>query len=215
MTIEQAIDTIDEPFLESLIRNQVAEGDTLDYKRDMYGATDGDTKELLRDISAMANNLGGYLLIGVREDNEVLVELVGIEQGALAVERILSSALAGITERIYGLNSRSIPLANGRAVVAVFVPPSSRVPHMVRARDEDRFWIRHGRQKMRMSIEEIRQAYASGGLRSIMTARRVPLLTNSNRQKERMGLSVPLPSINFKYRTGRLCRKTRRLQQCR
>src|SRR5262245_22006803 len=126
MTIEQTIDTIDEHFLQSLIDNQVAESDTLDYKRDMYGDSDGDTKELLRDISAMANKLGGYLLIGVREDNEAPVEIVGIEQADVAVERILSSVWAGISERIYGLNSRSIPLAKGRAVVAVFVPPSSR-----------------------------------------------------------------------------------------
>ncbi len=158
MTIAQTIDTIDEAFLQSLIRDQVAESDTLDYKRDMYGTSDGDTKELLRDISAMANNLGGYLLIGIEEANEVPVQILGIEQGDIAVERILSSSLAGITERVYGLDSRSIPLANGRAVVAVFVPPSSRAPHMVIARDEDRFWIRHGRQKMRMSIDEIRQA---------------------------------------------------------
>ena len=131
MTIAQTIDTIDEAFLQSLIRDQVAESDTLDYKRDMYGTSDGDTKELLRDISAMANNLGGYLLIRIEEANEVPVQILGIEQGDIAVERILSSSLAGITERVYGLDSRSIPLANGRAVVAVFVPPSSRAPHMV------------------------------------------------------------------------------------
>src|SRR5262245_1138817 len=61
----------------------------------------------------MANKLGGYLLIGVREDNEAPVEIVGIEQADVAVEKILSSAWAGISERIYGLDARSIPLAKG------------------------------------------------------------------------------------------------------
>jgi len=141
-----------------LVTNAVEESETLDYKVQMYGTGDGDRREMLRDVSAFANGRGGHILIGVREENEAAAEIVGIDDGDLHAERILSSCLAGIHERIAGLDARPIPLANGRCVLAISIPRSMRMPHMVTFQQDDRFWIRHGKQKMRMSVAEIREA---------------------------------------------------------
>ena len=43
----------------------VAESDHVEFKRDAYGRRDSDTREFLKDISSMANAVGGFLLIGV------------------------------------------------------------------------------------------------------------------------------------------------------
>ena len=51
------------------------ESDRLEYKRDAYGRSDDPTREMLRDISSMANHVGGRLLIGVDEDQEGAVTL--------------------------------------------------------------------------------------------------------------------------------------------
>jgi hypothetical protein len=156
--IEKPLSALTETDLRDLVSEQVAESESIDYKLEMYGSTDGEKKEMLHDVSAMANARGGHLLIGIREENEVPVELIGISDAELAAERILNSCHAGIHERISGLNARPIPLSNGRSVLAVYVPVSTRIPHMVIFQQEDRCWIRHGRQKMKMSIEEIREA---------------------------------------------------------
>jgi predicted HTH transcriptional regulator len=54
--------------LRDLIDNKVRESQTLEFKRENYGRLDDDIREMLRDISAMANAFGGDLLLGVDED---------------------------------------------------------------------------------------------------------------------------------------------------
>jgi hypothetical protein len=45
----------------------VPEGIFIDYKRDMYGRSDADAKEFLKDVSSFANTSGGHLIIGLDE----------------------------------------------------------------------------------------------------------------------------------------------------
>lgn len=158
LIIQKPLSAITEADLQRLITEKVGETETLDYKLEMYSQSDSDKKEMLRDISSMANSRGGHILIGIREDNDLAVEVVGINKANDAADRLLSSCLTGIHERINGLDAWPIPLANGRAVLAIYIPQSTRMPHAVTFQNEDRLWIRHGRQKMRMSVEEIREA---------------------------------------------------------
>jgi hypothetical protein len=158
MALNVPIDSLSEADLNALVANRVEETETLDYKRDMYGTSDNDRKELCRDVSAMANKRGGFLLIGIRDEQDCAAELVGIDEIGTAEERLLSCVLAGVEERINGIRTRQVPLVNGRHVLAVFIPPSRRAPHMVVLGHEDRCWIRHGKQKMRMSVAELRES---------------------------------------------------------
>lgn len=158
MSLNVPIDSLTERDLTNLVSHRIEESETLDFKVQMYSASEGDRKELCRDLSAMANRRGGFILIGVREEDDCAAEIVGIEDAGNAEERLLSCALAGIEERINGLRTRQIALSNGRSVLAVFVPPSRRAPHMVVIANEDRCWVRHGKQKMRMSIAELRES---------------------------------------------------------
>src|SRR5713101_8175501 len=95
---------ITESDLQRLITDRVRESQTLDYKRESYGRNDEQTREMLRDISAMANAFGGDLLIGIGVDGEgVATDLPGIENAEEEAQRIVSSCLSNIQERIPGL----------------------------------------------------------------------------------------------------------------
>ena len=69
---------------------------------------------------------------------------------------MISSCLSNITERIDGLRTHPVPLQDGSFVLVVRIPRSLRAPHMVTHNGLYQFWIRHDRQKSRMSIHEIK-----------------------------------------------------------
>lgn len=150
---------VSEQDLDRLITEQVQERDALEYKRDMYGNSDDDKRELLKDITSMANHQGGYLLIGVDEDEEgVPSKLTGIEAGN-HVERIRSICLDNVDKRIIGLDIEDISLVNRKEVVVVSIPLSIAAPHMITHKGLNQFWKRHGRQKDKMTIDEIGAAF--------------------------------------------------------
>jgi hypothetical protein len=150
---------LQEQDLQRLVNDQVQERDTVEYKRDMYGNSDADKREMLKDIASMANHRGGYLLIGIDEDQEgIPINVGGIEPGN-HVERITSSCLDNIDKRIVGLEIKDVPLSNGRVVIVVSIPESLNAPHMITYQEVNQFWKRHGRQKVKMTIDEISEAF--------------------------------------------------------
>src|SRR5574337_684787 len=88
------LEEISEADLQALIDNGVRESQTLEYKREVYGRGDEEVREMLRDISSIANAFGGDMLIGVEEDREgVAVALRGVENGEVEATRIVSSCI--------------------------------------------------------------------------------------------------------------------------
>ena len=60
-------DNIAEADLTEQIATGVPEGIFVDYKKDMYGRSDADVKEFLKDASSFANTAGGHLIVGIDE----------------------------------------------------------------------------------------------------------------------------------------------------
>ncbi len=150
---------ITEQDLQKLIDDQVQERDTIEYKSAMYDHSDEDKREMLKDITSMANHRGGYLIIGIEEDKEgIPLELVGIDTGN-HVERIMDSCLDNVDKRIIGLEVEDVPLSNGKVGVIVCIPESMNAPHMITFKGLNQFWKRHGRQKERMTVDEIGEAF--------------------------------------------------------
>jgi hypothetical protein len=56
----------------------IQEGKTIEYKRDLPGTRDEDTREFLADASSFANTQGGDMLYGVMEDQGVIVDIPGV-----------------------------------------------------------------------------------------------------------------------------------------
>lgn len=153
-------DAIASEDLHFLIEYRVAEGQNLEYKKQQWGRNDEEVREMLRDISAMANAYGGYIFLGVEEENSnsgIPVNIPGIRSTKADAERerIQSSCLVNTDPRIPGFKIRTIPIDRDSSVVAIHVPRSTRAPHMVTFRGLNQFWVRHDRQKSKMSVEEI------------------------------------------------------------
>lgn len=83
--LDKPLKDIDISDIEKLKLDQVREGKTIDYKRDMYlldhdnqEVRDKQREEFLKDVSSFANTIGGHLIIGIEEDNLVPVGISGI-----------------------------------------------------------------------------------------------------------------------------------------
>ena len=64
------IQYLDENALQQLIG--VREDTDLDVKGELYGNADRDRRELAADVSSMANAIGGLIVLGAHETNEVI-----------------------------------------------------------------------------------------------------------------------------------------------
>jgi len=155
----RALSDIDESDLAELITTRTRESQTLEFKRESYGRADQDIREMLRDVSTMCNAFGGDLLIGVDEDDEgVAVNLPGIENADNEAHRIVSSILSNIDVRLSGILTQVVPLSSGRYVLVIRIPRGHQGPHMITFKGLHQFWVRHDRQKSRMSVHEIKEA---------------------------------------------------------
>jgi hypothetical protein len=161
MSIEKTnFDSIEERDLQELIDAQVPEGLRLDFKLTNYGKADSDKRELLKDVSALANSHGGHLVIGIEETMGVATNIVGVDIDTdaeiLRMEQILRNA---IEPPVSGIRMRSIHLSIGRNVLLLRIPRSWNPPHRVTAQGTNRFYIRHSAGVHEPSIEELKSLF--------------------------------------------------------
>lgn len=158
--IEGPGDEIDVARLEALIQNGVAEGRTLEYKRELSVRSDEGKGTLLATVCAFANADGGDLVIGLDADKGVATGLPGItsldmDRDKLQMEQVLRS---GLDPRVSGLEIHEIPLGDQKWVVVVRVPVSWTAPH--RVRETRKFYVRHSAGRHELDVGEIRTAFA-------------------------------------------------------
>jgi len=92
------IENLSQGHLQSLRDNKVSERQNIEYKGRVYEKNDEEIREMLRDITAMANSYGGYIFLGIKQDDEnngLPVDIIGIDSPEAEKERdrILSSCL--------------------------------------------------------------------------------------------------------------------------
>jgi predicted HTH transcriptional regulator len=90
--------------LEDLLRSEVREGKSIDYKRALPGNSEGQKKEFLYDVSSFANTVGGDLIIGVDEDKGLPVEIPAFscENIDEELQRLDSILMSGVEPRLKG-----------------------------------------------------------------------------------------------------------------
>jgi hypothetical protein len=157
-------DNLTENDLVELVVGQVPEGLRIDYKRDLYGNSDADKREALKDISGFANAFGGHLIIGMEEQNGLATAIPGVanvnpDDVVLRLEQI---ARTGLEPRIQGLRIRAVRLSTGAYCFVVRVPRSWQPPHRVSAQNSNRFWIRNSGGTHEASMDELRTLFTIG-----------------------------------------------------
>ena len=143
----------------SLVDGRAAETSSLDYKRDPYDESGDKTREMLRDVVAMANAEGGYIVMGIAEvPGGRADKLTPFPQPDKAIQRMMQACLDGIDERIDGLQIQAFETDPGQGILVIRVPASSHRPHMVKREQRTDFVRRYGTDRRSMTLPEIRFA---------------------------------------------------------
>jgi hypothetical protein len=80
--LNEAFGNIDDKVIQRLFDNQIQEGKTLDYKREINLKSNDDKRELLADITSFANTDGGVIIFGIEEKKNERGENTGLPERA-------------------------------------------------------------------------------------------------------------------------------------
>jgi hypothetical protein len=153
-------DQISEEHLQRLVTGGVREDADLDFKRERYGNSDAEKRELAADIASMANHRGGLIIIGVREENEVAVELTPVLLDASEELRLTQTAASNIAPHLtFAIEVARSASESSRGYYLLTVPPSTLRPHAVRSGRNLGFPVRDGPTKRWLSESELADAY--------------------------------------------------------
>lgn len=139
--------------LERLIREEIQESLTLDYKASSALSKESRARdELCKDVSAFANSAGGQIVYGVEERRQ---RPTRIDDGSEAlrewVEQVIDS---NIQPRIEGLIVTPIPIGQGRNAYVLTIPQAlGRAPHQA---PDKKYYKRQNFQSVPMEDYEIR-----------------------------------------------------------
>lgn len=151
--------------LAKAVEHSVEETGDLDWKRVAYDSRrPGWDEEAAKDIAAMANSGGGWIVFGIEEDGDknAASKIVPISWSATDQQRILRAAYAKIGPPVVGLDFHEVPCGSegGGSVVMMRVPDSADAPHF--ARKGDNAFVaprRNGPHTVYMSDREIERGF--------------------------------------------------------
>jgi DNA-directed RNA polymerase subunit L len=136
------------------IDNQVQESLHLDYK-DSRAIDNSKRDEIAKDVSAFANSDGGTIIYGIKEKDQLPLEIdTGVEHAKFSREWLEEVIQSNVTPIIDGIRISQIPLNKERSAYAVKIPKSYRGPHQ--ARNLKRYYKRHNFKSSPMEDYEIR-----------------------------------------------------------
>lgn len=155
------IAALTEADLRRVITRGVQEDVDLDFKQETY--TTNETKRALAtDVAAMANTLGGVIIIGIRDEEAVAVELTPVELSDAAEAAMYQTVHSQITPTPQFAIRRVSGEQEGFGYFVLDVPRSTAAPHAVRAGDHAlRFPRRYGTTTAYMSESEVADSYRS------------------------------------------------------
>lgn len=151
--------------IQQAIDHGVEETSDLDWKQAVYNSRKPNwDEEAAKDIAAMANSGGGWIVFGIKEGGatNAACEIVPIAWSAAEQQRILRIAYAKVGPPVIGIEFYDIPCGDegGGSVVMMRVPDSADAPHF--ARKGDNAFVaprRNGPHTVYMSDREIERGF--------------------------------------------------------
>lgn len=130
-----------------------------DYHRD---STDPDKhqREICKDVTAMANSDGGYILIGVREENKIAQDFFTVDNAASIAQSINAICLQYIDPRIPNLEVEPYSLTwqnRDIELVIIHIPASGMQPHSFKWKNSTNFVKRYGDVIREFPVSELIQ----------------------------------------------------------
>lgn len=148
--------------IQILVDNKQKESLILEYKQELAG-NDKEKKEISKDVAAIANTSGGYLIIGIEEQDGKAISISGTQRkiGRQPVEEWIESVLISnvrpkltITPKII-----SIEADHDKVVVVIHIPQSTRRPHMITIGGKNAYYRRHNYQATYADEHEVRSMF--------------------------------------------------------
>lgn len=154
-------------WIRQLVANAEPEGPRLDYKQEINTARTTEKRELAKDITSFANEIGGTLIYGIPEDQSNpqaaptparpygIDPIVGLEE---TVENIYASV---ITQLLPEYRIRRVDLTEypGKVCYIMWTPESWVGPHMVQGYSDARFYRRGQFRTVTMSERDVEERY--------------------------------------------------------
>jgi hypothetical protein len=141
--------------LENLIKNKIEEGSELEYKSS--GALEKSDKaksEIAKDVSAMANAVGGLIIYGIKESGHVPREITPIDRNKFSKEWLEQVINSGIGPKIEGLKIISISVNDEDGSAYVVEVPQGNTAHQSGA--DCKYYRRYNFEAVPMKDYEIR-----------------------------------------------------------
>lgn len=88
--------------------------------------------KLIREVTALANTEGGYLLLGVEDSGEIK----GVKD-PFEITEAFQQAVERFAKPVPEYKIQEIPISRKRSVIAVHIPESDRKPHRVKDPETD------------------------------------------------------------------------------
>jgi hypothetical protein len=156
------VSQLDEEDIQTLIDNKERESSILEYKQEVSG-TDHEKKEISKDISAIANTEGGYLVIGIKEIDGQANAITGTPKtiGRQPVEVWIENVLITNVRPKIAITPKVIILTSilDRVLVVIHIPQSSKRPHMVITDGRNAYYTRHNYQATYADEHEVRSMF--------------------------------------------------------
>ena len=158
----QPLKELSEHHLVAMCANGTQESNKIEFKRELYLSSSSEKAEAAKDVSAMANGVGGRIFFGIAEK-----KLPDKTTVAASIEPLADGSLPERLENVLVDNIHPVPRkemhrvqVNGGYVLVVEVYPSfARDLHMVSGFKQHRFYRRGEYRTIPMSEPEVREAY--------------------------------------------------------
>lgn len=159
--INKPLHAISKSDLESLLADKVLEQKTIEYKLKLPLPTEDNNKaNVLAEITAFANTVGGDLLFGVETTDGIPTRLVGLPKSTIDGEklRLESSMASGINPKITNYEFHDVDIGDDKNVLILRVNKSWTNPHMVTSNGNFKFYGRSTSGKYPLDVSEIRRS---------------------------------------------------------
>lgn len=148
--------------LQSLVGGAAREDTDLEFKQALYGRADDDKRSLSGDIAAMANTVGGAIVIGVVDADGAAAGLNAValsEEEELRMRQTVTELVAPVPQFAIHRVPEQVGAQTGFYIIAV--PASANAPHAVRINQALRYPRRDGARVRWLSESEVADAYRS------------------------------------------------------